>query len=67
MDECQWPAPRAEATGVTCQYFVALSTGQSGDFNRRKLIQSKNVLTYNAFTDAGKTVLKAPPSAHRTK
>ena len=54
---------QAEATGVTCQYFVALSTGQSGDFNHRKLIQSKNVLTYNAFTDAGKTVLKAPPSA----
>ena len=26
---------QAEATGVTCQYFVALSTGQSGDFSRR--------------------------------
>ena len=54
---------QAEATGLTCQYFVALSTGQSGAFNRRKLIQSKNVLTYNVFTDAGKTILKAPPSA----
>jgi len=54
---------QAEATGVTCQYFVALSTGQSGDFNRRKLIQGGNVLNYNAYTDAGKTVLKAPPSA----
>ncbi len=54
---------QAEATGVTCQYFVALSKGQSGDFNRRTLIQSAKVLTYNVFTDAGKTVLKAPPSA----
>lgn len=54
---------QAEATGITCQYFVALSTGQSGEFNRRKLSQSKTVLTYNAFTDAGKTILKAPPNA----
>lgn len=54
---------QAEATGITCQYFVALSTGQSGDFNRRRLVQSGNVLNYNAYTDAGKTVLKAPPTA----
>ena len=54
---------QAEATGITCQYFVALSTGQSGDFNRRKLIRGGNVLNYNVYTDAGKTVLKAPPNA----
>ena len=58
---------QAEATGITCQYFVALSTGQSGDFNRRKLIRSSKVLTYNVFTDAGKTVLKAPPSAAQSE
>lgn len=54
---------QAEATGITCQYFVALSTGQSGDFNRRKLIQAASVLNYNVYTDAGKTILKAPPNA----
>jgi spore coat protein U-like protein len=54
---------QAEATGVTCQYFVALSTGQSGNFNLRKLIQGGKVLSYNVYTDAGTTVLKAPPSA----
>ncbi len=54
---------QAEATGVTCEYFVALSTGQSGDFNRRKLSQGANVLNYNAYTDAGNTIFKAPPTA----
>lgn len=53
----------AEATGVTCEYFVSLSTGQSGDFNRRKLSQTADVLNYNAYTDAGKTIFKAPPTA----
>jgi len=51
------------ATGATCEYFVALSTGQSGDFNRRRLSQAANVLNYNAYIDAGKTIFKAPPTA----
>lgn len=53
----------AEATGATCEYFVALSTGQSGDFNLRKLSQAAHVLNYNAYTDAGKIIFKAPPTA----
>jgi len=53
----------AGTTGATCEYFVALSTGQSGDFNRRKLSQGANALNYNAYTDAGKTIFKAPPTA----
>lgn len=51
------------ATGITCEYFVALSTGQSGNFSRRQLSQSANMLNYNAYTDAGKTLFKAPPTA----
>ena len=51
------------ATGITCEYFIALSTGQSGDFNRRKLSQAANVLNYNVYTDTGKTIFKAPPTA----
>lgn len=53
----------AEAVGATCEYFVALSSGQSGDFNRRKLSQTADTLNYNAYTDAGKTIFKAPPTA----
>lgn len=53
----------AEAIGATCEYFVALSSGQSGDFNRRKLSQAAKMLSYNAYTDAGKTIFKAPPTA----
>ena len=53
----------AGATGATCEYFIALSTGQSGDFNRRKLSQVANLLNYNAYTDAGRTIFKGPPTA----
>ncbi len=55
---------RGEATGVTCEYFVTLSAGQSGDFNQRKLSEMTNRLNYNAYTDSGKSsVLKALPTA----
>jgi hypothetical protein len=55
---------RGEATGVTCEYFVTLSAGQSGDFNQRKLSEMTNRLNYNAYTDSGKSsILKALPTA----
>lgn len=54
---------QAEATGATCEYFVALSAGQSGDFARRRLTQGASALGYNAYTNAGKTIFKAPPTA----
>ena len=55
---------RGEATGATCEYFVTLSAGQSGDFNRRRLSEMTNGLNYNAYTDSGKSsIFKAPPTA----
>ncbi|MHB9118767.1 MAG: spore coat protein U domain-containing protein [Burkholderiales bacterium] len=55
---------RGEATGATCEYFVTLSAGQSGDFNQRKLSGMTNRLNYNAYTDSGKSgILKALPTA----
>lgn len=55
---------RGEATGATCEYFVTLSAGQSGDFNQRKLSEMTNRLNYNAYTDSGKSgILKALPTA----
>ena len=59
---------RGEATGVTCEYFVTLSAGQSGDFNQRKLSEMTNGLNYNAYTDSGKSsVLKALPTATQSE
>ncbi len=59
---------RGEATGATCEYFVALSAGQSGSFNQRKLSEMTNMLTYNAFTDGGKShLLKALPIATQSE
>jgi hypothetical protein len=55
---------RGEATGVTCEYFVTLSAGQSGNFSQRKMSEMTNILDYNAYTDAGKSnVFAAPPTA----
>ncbi|MBI3561670.1 MAG: spore coat protein U domain-containing protein [Gammaproteobacteria bacterium] len=55
---------RGEATGATCEYFVTLSAGQSGDFNQRKLSEMTSTLNYNAYTDSGKSgILKALPTA----
>ncbi len=59
---------RGEATGATCEYFVTLSTGQSGDFNQRKLAETTNRLNYNAYTDSGKSsIFKAPPTATQSE
>lgn len=55
---------KAEATGSTCEYFVTLSAGQSGDFNRRRLSEMTNRLNYNGYTDSGKShIFKALPTA----
>lgn len=55
---------RGEATGATCEYFVTLSTGKSGNFNQRKLSGMTNTLNYNAYTDGGKSsIFKALPTA----
>ncbi len=55
---------RGEATGATCEYFVTLSTGQSGDFDQRQLSEMTNRLNYNAYTDSDKSnVFKALPTA----
>lgn len=59
---------RAEAAGATCEYFVTLSTGQSNNFNQRKLSQMTKVLNYNAFTTASKTnIFKALPTATQSE
>ncbi|MBI5783359.1 MAG: spore coat protein U domain-containing protein [Gammaproteobacteria bacterium] len=59
---------RGEATGATCEYFVTLSAGQSGDFNQRKLSETTNKLNYNAYTDSGKSsLLKALPTATQSE
>lgn len=59
---------RAEVTGATCEYFVTLSAGQSGDFNQRKLTETTNTLNYNAYTDSGKSsILKALPTATQSE
>ena len=59
---------RGEATGATCEYFVTLSAGQSGDFNQRKLSEMTNRLNYNAYTDSGKSsVFKALPTATQSE
>ena len=53
-----------EATGAICDYFLALSVGQSGNFGQRKLAQNNQTLNYNAYVNTGKTrILKEPPSA----
>ena len=55
---------RAEATGATCEYFVTLSEGQSGNFNQRKMSLAAKTLNYNAYTNAGKSsIFKALPTA----
>src|SRR6266850_2554560 len=43
---------KAEAAGGICDYFVALSTGQSGNFSQRKLTEGVNVLHYNVYVTA---------------
>lgn len=59
---------QGEATGATCEYFVALSTGQSGNFNQRTLSAHTNILNYNAYTDRGKSsILKAYPTATQSE
>lgn len=59
---------RGEATGATCEYFVTLSTGQSGDFNQRKLSEMTNRLNYNAYMDSGKSnIFKALPTATQSE
>lgn len=59
---------RGEATGATCEYFVTLSAGQSGDFNQRKLAETTNRLNYNAYTDSGKSgIFKALPTATQSE
>ncbi|MBI3897176.1 MAG: spore coat protein U domain-containing protein [Gammaproteobacteria bacterium] len=59
---------RGEATGATCEYFLTLSAGQSGDFNQRKLSEMVNKLNYNAYTDGGKSgVFKALPTATQSE
>ncbi len=59
---------RGEATGATCEYFVTLSAGQSGDFNQRKLSEMTNRLNYNAYTDSGKSgIFKALPTATQSE
>ncbi len=59
---------RGEATGATCEYFVTLSAGQSGNFNQRKLSEMTNVLNYNAYVNSGKSVvLKALPNATQSE
>lgn len=50
---------RGEATGVTCEYFVTLSEGRSGNANQRTLSEMTNTLNYNVYVDSGKeSVLK---------
>ncbi|MDE3016648.1 MAG: spore coat protein U domain-containing protein [Pseudomonadota bacterium] len=46
---------QGEATGATCEYFVTLSSGQSGNFSQRKLTQDVHTLNYNAYTNASKS------------
>jgi hypothetical protein len=57
-----------EATGVTCEYFVTLSAGQSGNFNQRKMSEMINTLNYNAYTNAGKgNIFKSLPTATQSE
>lgn len=59
---------RGEATGATCDYFVTLSAGQSGNFNQRKLSGMTNTLNYNAYTDGSKNnIFKALPTATQSE
>ena len=59
---------RGEATGATCEYFVMLSAGQSGNFNQRKLSEMTNMLDYNAYVDSGKShIFKALPTATQSE
>jgi len=46
---------QGEATGATCDYFVTLSAGQSGNLIQRKLMLDMHTLNYNAYTNAGKS------------
>lgn len=45
---------RGEATGATCEYFVTLSEGQSGNAMQRTLSRMTNTLNYNVYVDSGK-------------
>lgn len=59
---------RGEASGATCEYFVTLSEGRSGNFDQRKLSEMINTLDYNAYINAGKSnILKAPPTATQSE
>lgn len=59
---------RGEATGATCEYFVTLSAGQSGNFSQRKLSVMTNTLNYNAYTGSGKNnIFKALPAATQSE
>jgi hypothetical protein len=59
---------RGEATGATCEYFVTLSAGQSGNFNQRTMSEMNNFLNYNAYVDSGKSsIFKALPGATQSE
>jgi len=59
---------RGEATGVTCEYFVTLSVGQSGNFNQRTMSGISNILNYNAYVDSGKSnIFKSLPGATQSE
>lgn len=48
----------------TCDYFVALSTGGSGNANQRRMTRGADTLDYNVYTTAAKTnILKDAASA----
>lgn len=58
----------SQATGATCEYFVTLSAGQSGNFNQRKLSEMIYMLNYNAYTVANKSnIFAALPSAAQSQ
>lgn len=48
----------------SCDYFITLSAGQSGNFSQRKLMHDVHTLNYNAYINASKgSILKALPTA----
>lgn len=51
---------RGEATGATCEYFVTLSEGQSGNANQRRLSEMINTLNYNVYVNIGKESVFKP-------
>ncbi|MGB9152441.1 MAG: hypothetical protein WCD70_05065 [Alphaproteobacteria bacterium] len=59
---------RGEATGATCEYFVTLSAGQSGNFNQRKMSEMTTFLNYNAYVTSGKSsIFAALPTATQSE